>query len=146
MNKLKKQDLTIVMGDFNAKLGAGKTSLYTWKSPMDKPEKVLRNQIDYILVNQRFRNSCITVKAYPEADIQSDHVPLVDTLKIRMKKIIPKNGKRYDLRKLKDPDVRENTQAELHRKLTRINNQMLFSVEKETNGFQKVVEEIKNNF
>lgn len=86
MNKLKKQDFTIVMGDFNAKLGAGKTSmsvgpfdlgernsrgdrleifaetntmavmntwfklhprkLYTWKSPMDKPEKIVRNQID----------------------------------------------------------------------------------------------------
>lgn len=27
MNKLKKEDLTIVMGDFNAKLGAGKTSV-----------------------------------------------------------------------------------------------------------------------
>lgn len=27
MNKPKKQDLTIVMGDFNAKLGAGKKSV-----------------------------------------------------------------------------------------------------------------------
>lgn len=75
--------------------------LYTWKSPLDKPGKVVRNQIDYILVNQRFRNSYIAVKTYPGADIQSDHVPLVGTFKIRMKKITPKNGKEMTYENLK---------------------------------------------
>lgn len=115
--------------------------LYTWKSPMDKPGKIVRNQIDFILVSQRFRNSCIAVKTYSGVDIQSDHIPLVGIFKIRMKRIIPKSGKRYDLRKLKDPDVRKNSQSELNSKLTRINNNTLINVEKEINTFQKAVKD-----
>jgi len=108
MNKLKKQNLTIGKGDFNANLGAGKTSvsvgpfgpgernsrgdrleifvetntmtemntwfiLYprkinTWKSLMNKPGNIVKNQVDFILVSQRFKNSCIAVRTYRRAD------------------------------------------------------------------------------
>jgi len=70
--------------------------------------KIVRNQTDFILVSQRFRNSCIAVRNYSGADIRSDHVQLVGTFKIRMKRIIPKSEKIYDLRKPKDPNVRTN--------------------------------------
>jgi len=116
---------------------------------MDIPGKIVRNQIDYILVNQRFRDSCIAVRTYPGANIQSDHVPLVGTVKIRMKRIILKSGKRYDQRKLKNPNIREiklhkcKNQSELNSKLTRISNNTLINVEKEINGSQKVVVKIK---
>ena len=43
--------------------------LYTWKSPGD----VFRNQIDYILIRKRHRNSVKQCKTYPGADIASDH-------------------------------------------------------------------------
>ena len=42
--------------------------LYTWKSPGD----IHRNQIDYIMINQRHRNS-VQVRTYPGADIGSHH-------------------------------------------------------------------------
>ena len=38
-----------------------KIHLYTWKSPGDG----VRNQIDYITINKRFRNSIPQVKGYP---------------------------------------------------------------------------------
>ena len=44
--------------------------LYTWKSPVDGT----RNQIDYITINERFRNS---VQSYPGTDCGSDHNPIV---------------------------------------------------------------------
>ena len=40
--------------------------LYTWKSPGG----TTRNQIDYILINERFRNNVKQVKTYPGADIK----------------------------------------------------------------------------
>jgi len=38
--------------------------LSTWKDPVDN----IRNQIDYITINKRFRNSITKVKGYPGAD------------------------------------------------------------------------------
>uniref|UniRef100_A0A8D8XEP5 Craniofacial development protein 2 n=1 Tax=Cacopsylla melanoneura TaxID=428564 RepID=A0A8D8XEP5_9HEMI len=160
LKKLKKQDILILMGDFNAKLGAGKTSqsvgpfglgnrnprgdeletfavtnqlavmntwfrlhprrLYTWKSPMDKPGKIVRNQIDYILISKRYRNAITSVKTYPGADIQSDHVPLVATFKVKLKRITTKNKKMYDLRKLKDPYSKQTAKQILNETLRNI--------------------------
>ncbi|KAL1447016.1 hypothetical protein WDU94_015647 [Cyamophila willieti] len=162
LRKLKKEDLTIIMGDFNSKLGEGRTStavgpfglgnrndrgdmleifaesnklvvmntwfklhprkLYTWTSPKDAPGKIIRNQIDYILVNKRYRNSCTSVKTYPGADIQSDHAPLVGKFKVRMKTIKRKKMKRYDLRKLKDPMIKEKVVKVFNGKLRQCTN------------------------
>ena len=56
--------------------------LYTWKSPGDGA----RNQIYYITINNRFRNSIIQVKGYPGAVGGSDHVPIVATLRLKLQK------------------------------------------------------------
>lgn len=56
--------------------------LYTWKSPGD----IIRNQIDYIMTNKRFRNSVRQVKTYPGADLNSDHNPVVMRVKVKLKK------------------------------------------------------------
>ena len=55
--------------------------LYTWKSQGD----CIQNQIYYITINRRFRNSIHQVKGYPGADCGSDHVPIVATIKVRLK-------------------------------------------------------------
>ena len=57
--------------------------LWTWKSPGDR----YRNQIDYITINKRFRNSITQVRTYPGADCGSDHVPLVATMRLKLKKL-----------------------------------------------------------
>ena len=46
--------------------------LWTWRSPGGN----IKNQIDYITIHERFRNSVLRSKAYPGADCGSDLVPV----------------------------------------------------------------------
>jgi hypothetical protein len=75
-----------------------KRRLYTWKSPGDRS----RYQLDYVLVQQRFRNSVKDVQTLPGADIDSDHNLLVATICTCLKKIISfhKRKPKWDLEKL----------------------------------------------
>jgi exonuclease III len=57
--------------------------LWTWQSPGDRA----RNQIDYIMVPHRFRNSIIFSKAFPGADCGSDHVPVISKIRVKLKRI-----------------------------------------------------------
>ena len=54
--------------------------LYTWKSPGDR----VRNQIDFITMNKRFRNAITQVTGYPGAECGSNHVPIVATMKVKL--------------------------------------------------------------
>lgn len=74
-------------------------NLYTWKSPGD----IFRNQIDYIMINQRYRNMVKNIKSYPGADIGSDHNPVVMKMKVKLKiKSISKHLEQYDMNMLKE--------------------------------------------
>ena len=78
--------------------------IYTWVSPGDRA----RNQIDYIIFSQRYRSAVSKVKTYPGADANSDHVPVVATVKLHFKtlktlKHIPK----FSINALKEENVRE---------------------------------------
>ena len=88
----------------------GNRRLYTWKSPGD----TCRNQIDYIMVKQRFRNSVKDVRTYPGADMNSDHCLLVARVRLKIK--IPKKSERkeqLDLDCLKEKKVRDRFAAEV---------------------------------
>ena len=83
---------------------------WTWTSPNSH-----RSQIDYIMVQQRFKSSVnITrTRSFPGADIGSDHDLLMMTFKLHLKKV-RKQGQtkiKFDLEKLKDPEVLESFQA-----------------------------------
>jgi len=77
--------------------------LYTWKSPGDN----VRNQIDYILINQRFKNSVKQAKTYPGADCASDHNPVVVTLEVRLKVLTQKekSSSQLDFSALRQADL-----------------------------------------
>lgn len=181
LEKLPKQDLNIVMGDFNSKIGKGREGdfigpyglgerndrgnllsifageqgfavmntfftlpprrLYTWKHPKDSPENTIRNQIDYILVKKRYRNSCTCVKTYPSADIQSDHNPLVGTFRVKLKRIRKKIAKRYDLRKLKEPLIKSKAETRINDELRLVTN--ISNIEEEIVKIKDTVEIIK---
>ena len=70
-----------------------KRNLYTWKCPGD----TTRNQIDYITINQRFRNSILQVKGYPGQTV------LVMRVKLRkMKKTKTVQKLQFDLLRTDD--------------------------------------------
>lgn len=80
--------------------------IFAESNDQDKPEKIVRNQIDYLLRNRRFRNSCTSVKTCPGADIESDHVPLVGLFKTRMKRVRTKTPKIYKMILLKEQETK----------------------------------------
>lgn len=57
--------------------------LWTWKSPGDRA----RNLIDYLTIDRRFRNPVTEVRIYPGADCDSDPVPVVADIRMRLKKV-----------------------------------------------------------
>ncbi|XP_076384113.1 uncharacterized protein LOC143261929 [Megalopta genalis] len=120
----KKHEITILMDDFNAKVGQMVTHnitgnvglgernqrerrLYTWKSPQDGQQgRIVRNQIDYILINQRFRNNIKDVKTYLGVDINSNHNLICSRIEIKLKKLTkPSKPNRICLDLLKNPQA-----------------------------------------
>ncbi|MCT5353406.1 hypothetical protein LZK34_32790, partial [Pseudomonas aeruginosa] len=85
--------------------------LYTWVSPGDRS----RNQIDYITVNQRFKNAVQQVKGYPGADCASDHVLLVCHLQVKLRKLKkPKVTSKLEVGELKhNPEMKEQFTVEV---------------------------------
>ena len=55
---------------------------WTWKSPGERTQ----NQIDFILFQERFRNALTSCKSMPGEDCGSDHISVVGTMKINLKK------------------------------------------------------------
>ena len=56
--------------------------LHTLKSHGD----ISRNQIDYIMFNERFRNCIKLAKTYPAADMNSDHNPVVVKINMELRR------------------------------------------------------------
>ena len=84
---------------------------WTWHSP----DGVTHNQIDYIMVKRRFQSSVniARTRSFPGADIGSDHDLVMMTFRLHLRKVM-KQGQtriRFDLEKLKDPEVAEAFQA-----------------------------------
>ena len=73
--------------------------LYTWTSPDQKT----RNQIDYILLCQKWRSSVKNVRTRPGADCNSDHQLLAADIKFNLKKMKqPPPPIRFDYKTLDD--------------------------------------------
>ena len=66
----------------NAFFQQPKRQLYTWTSL----DGQYRNQIDYVLCNQRWRSAIQIAKTRPDADCGSDHELLIAEIKIKLKK------------------------------------------------------------
>ena len=158
---VKSDEVLIVMGDFNAKIGkerfehlVGPHGLgqrndrgdrllqfcekkdlciantlfqqparrtYTWKSPGD----IRRNQIDYILVSHRFKNSIVRCRTHPGADIGSDHNPVIAKIRLKLKRMQKKCERppNVDLVKLKMEEIQSKYTVEVTNKYCILENE-----------------------
>ncbi|GFO47179.1 craniofacial development protein 2-like [Plakobranchus ocellatus] len=98
-----------------------------------------RNQIDYILTNERFRNAIKSAKTYPGADCYSDHVPVVAKLNLKLKKTSsnPTNIK-LDLALLKTNQlIREKYQVSVQNKFESLGEAE--EIEKQWENFKEAI-------
>ena len=159
----KAEEVTIVMGDLNAKVGQGSSGsvvgdfglgernergdkwvewcesweqvitntwfrhhnrfLYTWKSPGDR----VRNQIDYVTINSRFRNSVTQVKTRPGADCGGgcDHVPVVAQMRVKVKKVKKNRRVRRDWNILKrNEEIKQQYTIEVSNRYERLTEEV----------------------
>ena len=87
---------------------------HTWISPDGRT----RNQIDYILIDKRYRNSVTSSKSRPEADCGSDHNPVVADVDTKLKKIKNTRGtKRWNLKRLEMETNRTDFQEIMNEKI-----------------------------
>ncbi|XP_055385230.1 craniofacial development protein 2-like [Condylostylus longicornis] len=92
--------------------------LYTWASPQDNDMHIVRNQIDFILINKRFSTSVSKVSTYPGADVPSDHNLLLAKIKIKLASIRrSQRSFKLDLDKLNIDEVRSNISKEINDQL-----------------------------
>ena len=160
IKQCKTQENTIVMGDFNAKIGEGRDDntvgpyglgtrnergeqLAEWARQNDfiigntwfsvprrrrwtweTPGMTARNQIDFILVKERFRNSLKSAKSYPGADCGSDHKPVIAKVQLKFRKLQKKNRKKkLDLKQLKlNPNIRNQFYVEVANRFEALND------------------------
>ena len=89
---------------------------YTWKSPGD----IVRNQIDFILISHRFKNSIVQCRTHHGADIGSDHNPVVAKIRLKMKKMKTKYERppKVDLAQLKTEEIQRKCTVEVKKKKT----------------------------
>lgn len=59
------------------------------------PDKRAKNQIDYIMIDERYRNNISNSKSRPGADCGSDHNPVNATTKTKLK-ILKKKDKNME--------------------------------------------------
>src|SRR5437867_4071364 len=91
-----------------------KSAQHTWISP----DKVTKNQIDFVLVDKRFRNGIQNSKSMPGADCDSDHNPVVVKMKIRLQRVKKaKKTVKWNVNNLKKSEVRNAFRMRLDQQL-----------------------------
>ena len=88
---------------------------YTWVSP----DKKTKNQIDYIMINKRWRRSVIDTRTYRGADVNSDHILLRARIQLKLRAVRKVQGRRrFAVHKLKQQEVKEAFKLELRNRFS----------------------------
>ena len=101
--------------------GHHKRNLYTWISPGDK----YRNQIDYIMVKNRWKSSIRNCKTHSGADCDTDHILPLAKMRVKLARNKAKQKQtKVDLRKLENPTIRTTLRNETDRSFEEHLNQL----------------------
>lgn len=122
-----------------------KRRLYTWKSLADSIDRIVRNQIDYITINKRYRTSIKSTKTLPGADVPTDHNLLIAEVRLHFKKIACSNNRtiKLDTDKLKDVRIQQQITNQLQEKLTSNSNRGEMNIEAHWEGIRNAVRDVQ---
>ena len=113
----------------------------TWHSPNGE----IHNQIDYILTPCRFKSSInkAQTRSFPGADVGSDHDLVLTSIRLKLKSKKKEKSPRirFDLEKLKDPDILKIFQAKIGGRFAALNF-VHEDIDSITESFNSAVEEI----
>ena len=89
---------------------------YTWTAPNGR----VRNQIDHVAVNGKFKRSVRDTRSYRGADSGSDHNLVITTVRLCLRGIVKNKStnRRYDTAKLKIPEVKQQFQIKLRNRFS----------------------------
>src|SRR5688572_29184525 len=91
-----------------------RSAQHTWISPGGR----VKNQIDFVLVDSRFRNGVKNSKAMPGAHCETDHKPVIARLKIKLQRVRKlKQAKKWNVNRLKNTGVRDTFKDRLNKKI-----------------------------
>ena len=91
----------------------------------ESPDEKTKNQIDHIMINQRWRSSLQDVTLMRGADCNSDYRMLLAKMKIKLSKEKKTETKRvkYNIDKLKDLQNKDEFQLELRNEFSALHNE-----------------------
>jgi hypothetical protein len=95
---------------------------YTWTSPDGKTH----SQIDHILIDGRWQSSLLDVRSFRGADCDTDHHLVIVNVRERLtvgKQAVQRFDRQiFNLRKLNEPEVREQYQIEITNRFAALEN------------------------
>ena len=95
---------------------------HTWASPVGNRH----NQIDHILIDRRRQSSILDVRSFRGADCDTDHYLVVAKVRVRLavskQQTHKLDGERFNLRKLKDLEVKKQYQIEITNRFSGLRN------------------------
>jgi len=95
---------------------------YTWTSPDGKTH----NQIDHVLRDRRWHSIILDVRSFRGADCDTDHYLVIakvrERLAVRKQAAQRFDRQRLNLRKLNEPEVREQYQIEITNRFAALEN------------------------
>ena len=182
LEDIPQHDLTILMGDFNARVGSnnegrervmGKEGTgemtdngerlvniceendlviggtlfphktihkLTWTSPDGRTQ----SQIDHIIINGKWRRSLQDVRVMRQADIGSDHNLLVAKVKLKLRKakMGSSQNQRFDVKKLQDPQVKQEFNITLQNRFSVLQDQTRLTIADFNTAMQETGKEI----
>ena len=101
------------------------------------PNGLYENQIDHVMVNQKWRRSLFHVRAKRGVDVGSDHHLLKAELKLKLRRNDPQTSlrqKRYNLHLLKDSKIRNDFTVEARNRFQMLDNQYEIDAEASIEG------------
>ncbi|XP_072017004.1 craniofacial development protein 2-like [Amphiura filiformis] len=114
IKKTKKNDILLVMGDLNAKVGLFKQKKDSRQWTRESPDQKTHNKVDYIIISNRWKTSVSNARSFPSADVGSDHQLVITNIRLKFHaKKKPNYPKQYDIFRLKSPEHRKNYEVEI---------------------------------